>query len=788
MNILFTYIRKYLVSNKLSTLITIFSISCASAMFFIVTCLGINSMMSLYDSSINTYGNYHTVYTNVSDDFIDSLNLHTKIEKVNTIEFKEKANTSLIHGVDKDSLFLLGVNDKTFHDLKFSLSEGRLPTNKNEVVVSNNLINHTTQEIDLNKSIDFNGKNYKIVGIVSQIFLEDNNDYFTLLSFSENIGTKNAYVRYTNRNETYVNTNNISMYFNNEFEDSKINHHVVLNNLDSTSTTIVLLSIVGFMTFIFMNILLIINCYKNSYANREKHLAILKIIGVTQSQCKTMIMYEGILLLGVSLVIGLLGAWFTYDLLVQFINYLLSNISVNFFVISSNYKVILLLVTIFYVSFISYISIRYSTNKIISQTVTLTLQSSDEVIVMDSPYLELDKDTNILIRLFKKNIRQNKRSYSPLVTGITTIITIFIFVNSMMGYLREDILMNSYDQNYDCEVIIKNDSYPTELMTQLENIAEESNVVISEKMELTTNELNKFNPTYLDLIVYDKDISIDVLSFDDEIIKEFYSNFDSAIYDGIIINETYSLSHKRYYDILKKYDLSLYYDNKCITEALNLYSTDLLITGTQYSKKPQIILSNDLFNELFNKTNQNHEYHIYYESNDSNSLVKELNKLNYDEVIDYSIHNIHANVKSGKIIGTLIRLILYGFVLLLSLMGFLTLSCVTTINFDYRKNEFMLYRIIGLRTVEMMQIIFLELCYYGTKLLIYSWLLSQSLNYLVYILYFKHIGLKFFIPNNSIIGSIILFIITLVFFMNYIHYRMSKQKYTQVLKNEISLM
>lgn len=788
MNILFTYIRKYLISNKLSTLITIFSISCASAMFFIVTCLGINSVMGLYDSSINTYGNYHAVYTNVSDDFIDSLNLHTKIERVNTIEFKEKANTSLIHGVNKNSLFLLGVNDKTFYDLKFSLIEGRLPTNKNEVVVSNNLINHTTQEIDLYNNIDFNGQNYTIVGIVSQIFLEDNTDYFTLLSFNENIGTKNAYVRYINRNETYVNTNNISMYFNDQFDDSQINHHVVLNNLDSTSTTIILLFIVGFITFIFMNILLIINCYKNSYANREKHLAILKIIGVTQSQCRTMIMYEGMLLLGISLVIGLLCGWFTYDLLVKLINNLLSNISVNFFVISSNYKLILLLVTILYVSFISYISIKSSTNKIISQTVTLTLQSSDEVFVMDNPYLELEKDTNILIRLFKKNIRQNKRSYSPLVMGITVIITIFIFVNSMMGYLREDILINSYDQNYDCEVIIKNETYPTELMAQLEYIGEESNVVISEKIKLTTSQLHKFNPEYLNLVVYDKDISIDVLSFDDEIIKEFYSDFDNTIYDGIVINETYSLSHKRYYDILKQYDLTLYYGNECVLEPLNLYSTDLLITGTQYQKSPQIILSKELFNELFNKIDQNHEYHIYYQSNDSNSLVKELNKLNYNEVLDYSIHNIHANVKSGKIIGTLIRLILYGFVLLLSLMGILTLSCVTTINFDYRKKEFILYRIIGLRTVEMMQIIFLELCYYGTKLLIYSWLLSQSLNYLVYTMYFKQIGLKFFIPNNSIIGSIILFIITLVFFMNYIHYRMSKQKYTQVLKNEISLM
>ena len=46
-----------------------------------------------------------------------------------------------------------------------------------------------------------------------------------------------------------------------------------------------------------------------------------------------------------------------------------------------------------------------------------------------------------------------------------------------------------------------------------------------------------------------------------------------------------------------------------------------------------------------------------------------LNKLDFDQVNSYSIQNIHANVKSGKIIGTLIRLILYGFVKYIAVKG-----------------------------------------------------------------------------------------------------------------------
>ena len=56
-----------------------------------------------------------------------------------------------------------------------------------------------------------------------------------------------------------------------------------------------------------------------------------------------------------------------------------------------------------------------------------------------------------------------------------------------------------------------------------------------------------------------------------------------------------SLIIKLFYLLISYHQL---YGNECVLEPLNLYSTDLLITGTQYQKSPQIILSKELFNEL----------------------------------------------------------------------------------------------------------------------------------------------------------------------------------------------
>ena len=798
MNILFTYVRKYLLKNKISTFISIFSISCASALFFVVLSLGINTLNGINDTTINLYGNYHALYTNVSNDFVTSLDLHAKVDKINLVEFQKELNNQ-DYQANINSFYILGLSEDTFYDLGLQLIEGRFPRNQYEIIVSDYFISNSKVLIDIDTIMNLNNQEYTIVGIVSHLFFEDNSDYYSLLTINNNEGIKNAYIRYNNPNEIQRYTEQISSSFIKEYEHAYINNHVFLYNItDNNSSIIMIILFIGFITFLFMNILLLVNCYKNSYANREKHLAILKTIGVTQSQCKTMILYEGMVLLFISLIIGLFTGWNVYDYLVSVINSLLLNISVDIFQITSEFKIYILIVTILYVTLISMVSMKISTDKIISQTVTITFQSNDEVLALNEPYLELGKEKNIMLRILNKNIRQNKKIYSPLVIGITLIASIFIFINSLMGYLREDLLVNSYEQNYDVEVVIQNQSYPTSLMTQLKNLENDSHVVISEKIVLQTNQVDAFNEEFLDLIIYDDLISIDILTFSDSVLSDFTNYvklneeviFNTKQPSAILIDETYSLSKRRYYNILNEnIDLNLFYNGQSIINSLDIYTTDVLITGTEYQKNPQILVSRELFNKIYDKLNiDNHEYHVYYQSNDTKSLIKELNLLNYEQINEVSIQNTRADINSGKIISTLIRIISYGYVVLLALMALLTMSCITSINFDYRKKEFLLYRLVGLRFVEMMQLIFMELGYYLIRIFAYSWIIALLLNVLVYQIYFYKLGLRFFIPSNSILGSIIVFIVVHVIFMNYIYLRMKKQKYSEVLKNEISLM
>ena len=798
MNILMTYVRKYLMMNKSSTLLSILSLITASALFFLVGCLCVNTLIGFNDSMIATYGNYHAVYQNVSDEFVESMNLHAKVMQADVVEIQKKIDMDCFLTKTKDSFVIVGMDKKSFDDLRMVLSEGRFPVSENEILVSEEAMTDSKISLDLHQRVVIDDQEYEVVGMIDDSFFDNETSSYTLITVLNHTAEKDLYVRYYDQKDSAAVSRQIMDSFSGEFEDLKMNSGYQLYHQADENHMILLLIFffaLTLLTFLAMNILLIRNCYKNSYANREKHLAILKTVGVTQAQCTTMILYEGLLLLVISLAIGIPVGWVLYDVLINILNGLIYSVSAGSLTLGHSYREVILLISVAYVALTSFYFIRKSTKKIIVQSVTTTLQSSDEVEVMDHPYLQLEKKQPILIRLLHKNIRQNHRSYRHLIIGITMVITLFILINSLMGYLREGIFYDVSDHNYDVEVIIYDDAYPTRLMTRLKNVENASAVVISESMRLHSPDMAALDYDYRQNTLFNGNIYVEVIAYSDEVLQSFSKKVvDSDMSEeepwGILINQMYSSAHRRFYNIFKNSVIhDLYYDDQKIFSSLNLLKTNALITGCGYQKQPQILVSRQLFREIYDRSGVNeHEYHVYFQSNDSASLVRQLNIINDSFGAELEAVNVQKAFNDGKILISLIRILSYGYILSLILMGILAASCVASVNFEYRKKEFMLYRALGLRMKEVMLLILAELLYYEMQIFIGSWILSLALNFICYQLYFKGIGLQFFIPENSLLGSAIFFVLMLAAFMCYIYVRMRTLKYSLILKNEITMM
>ena len=196
MNILMTYVRKYLMMNKSSTLLSIFSLITASALFFLVSCLCVNTLISFNDSMIAAYGNYHAIYHNVSDEFADSLNLHAKVMQEDIIEIQKKIEVDCFLTKTKSSFTIAGMDQASFDDLKFVLLEGRFPVSENEILVSEAALTDSKISLDLHQKIVLDNQEYEVVGIIENNFFDNDSTSYTLISVLNGKSPKDLYVRY----------------------------------------------------------------------------------------------------------------------------------------------------------------------------------------------------------------------------------------------------------------------------------------------------------------------------------------------------------------------------------------------------------------------------------------------------------------------------------------------------------------------------------------------------------------------------------------------------------------
>lgn len=792
MNILVRYIHKYLKMNKITTFLSILSIAVASALFFIMTSLCVNTYWGIEDSLINTYGNYHVRFDRVQEDFTQALELHTQISQIDYVEEIEIMN------LDSCKIYLFGMEQDVFEDLGFVLMEGNYPTKENEVVLTETFLSEAHLPVRINETIEIEGHEFYVSGILSTSFFENDEQSFVFMALPKHLGSIHAFVRFDERINSQRITEILASSFQGKFDSYHLNGVTLVSEYLYSDLGVAATLIFILVIFLAINMLLIRNSYKNAYLNREKHLAVLKSVGVTQLQCRTMILYEGFLLMISGLVLGLFMGYMGFLLLSNVSNHLLLSISENSFVIEKRALFTVGWLTVLYTACLSLVFINKSTHRIVSESVSTTLSTSDEV-VTHQPYLCLSKKMPFQLRLFVKNIRQNIRSYVHLIVGCIVVMSLLLLLNSLMGYVRDGGFLELDHHNYDVKLSFKSDTKPSIFFEQIKESENSQRVVITEKLMLVTEDKTSLNKNYRDFLQKNSPFELEIIGYEDEILKEYLDVIGNITLDdlkdldnplGILINQMYDSGHRRFYPILEGSQLnSLSYDGHVVIPTLHLYGSDYLISGTDYQKKAQILVSDEMLSDCFQKTGkQSHEYHLYFQCSDANAMVRELNSLKEENFDAYQILNVQKLMKNGNSIITLFRLFSYGYIIMLTIMSILAFCCIISTNFEYRRREFLLFHIMGLRIKEMMEVILMEIIFYLLILVISSWIISQSLNFALYQMFFKNLGLSFFFPENSLLGSFLFMLLILVSGISIIYLMIRIQKKTDVLKNDISWM
>lgn len=124
------------------------------------------------------------------------------------------------------------------------------------------------------------------------------------------------------------------------------------------------------------------------------------------------------------------------------------------------------------------------------------------------------------------------------------------------------------------------------------------------------------------------------------------------------------------------------------------------------------------------------ETYLLIDSSNPDKLQNEMEEILKDE--NYTINNMNENVKIMRNMYILIGIFLYGFIIVISLIGVTNIFNTITTNMNLRRQEFAMLKSVGMTSKEFSRMIRLESTFMGIKALLWGIPIGLGLSYLEY--------------------------------------------------------
>ena len=390
MNIFKQFTNRSLKENKTRTIVTIIGIILSVAMFTATTeaFVTVESYLINYAETYN--GKYHVGFYDIKTDDVSKITEDERVEKYTYIQDIGYAEIGSSNEA-KPYLYIAGVPTDFTDVMPIHLTEGRLPENSSEIVVSDHLYSNGGVQLKLGQKITLQVGQRQwtdLLNISEEEYKALDGDNWQKLTqqrpFCEPDGKNAEEILINTEEKTYTvvgfcvrpdrssiepytapgytaftinepgNTNMQSVYtvlkepieyekFNKDILNSlsgiiigsSINHDLLMysfNSFDSAFPVLVvgLLSIlIGLI--VFGSVSLIYNSFSISVSERTKQFGILKSIGATKKQIKKSVLYEAAVLcvigIPIGLVSGCLGIAITFHFLSDSISTFLADLT-----------------------------------------------------------------------------------------------------------------------------------------------------------------------------------------------------------------------------------------------------------------------------------------------------------------------------------------------------------------------------------------------------------------------------------------------------------------------------
>ena len=734
----------------------------------------------------------------------------------------------------------LKTNGRLFLNIgdSITLDIGKRIDNSNYELNQNNPYQKNDEKIG-ESIVETTSKTYKIVGIIGRpatniesytapgytfiTYLEENkiNGIVDVYARFSKDGVRNSYktianilgvdaklFKKVNDNEKQPSNKELKEYLNqmnkSKYSDININSYLIaletnpISNSGIGGLSIVVGIVIGII--VFTSIFCIKNSFDISITEKIKQYGMLRSIGATKRQIKRNVFYEATILGLIGIPLGLLLGFITSYIFVIISNYYLNDSFAGGLRLVFSFSWLAIIVAIFLGIVTIYFSAFKSAKRASKVSPIDSIRNSANIKInpkkIKSPKL-IKNIFGIGGEISFKNLKRNKKKYRTTVISIVVSVFVFIALSGFMKLVFQQVEHELEISDFNISLsttVTNNESYNKFIeTTRLDNI-EDYTIFRSSEISFTGNHYNKEYAKFLNLAI-DKNnpTYVSIISIGEKQFKKYVDslglNYNEFRNKAILVDKEYISNYNKNNKLTTKYmrvfnfnkgdiiDATITDKNKEIKIEIGATS-DVKPFGLKGVDIDCLIISDEMFDANF----KSKPLAIYYKSNDANKLQDDLDDFLKGEY--YNINNVDENVKIMGNLFTLVGIFLYGFIIVISLIGITNIFNTITTNMELRKQEFAMLKSVGMTTKEFNRMIRLESLFMGIKSLFFGVPIGIALSYIIYHFLSKESGIPYKLPIEAILIAIAVVFILISLIMKYSMSKINKQNTIETIRNE----
>ena len=665
---------------------------------------------------------------------------------------------------------------------------------------------------------------YKIVGIVDRSNFESYSasgyTAFTVDVNSDN-GNVNLYVMFNKNKNIIKQSEELAKELN---YNGDINYNSTLLALYGESTYGNVMSSMGGMMIIMLSlvsigcIIVIYNSFAISVMERKKEFGLLSSIGATKRQLSHTVFFEAVFVGVIGIILGILGAYIGIGCVILIINNLISDML--------EYKLHLVTNPLFIIIPVIFMIIVIGVSAFIPSRRASKVSPIEAIRQNDDIKINKKKirTSKLVLKLFGiegeialKNIKRNKKKYRVTIVSLFISIVLFISFSSYMNYTLNTASSVMGEVPYDYQISYFGDDNNKEALDKINEIVKSSDV--KEYVSYSVGNLSIigdyiYSDEYLDFYknAYGDDgikalnnlkyQSIYILVLDDNSYNKYkkligldkdsvillnrfkgvsYGNNKRVNYDIPVINNgNINIKICNFDDNDEDMDTTKY----CNKNIDNIFVTNKsfdLIEEFSYMDDFKLIVNKKLYDSILDGGTDFTQFNIISDNtNNIDKLTKELDKYNNVNYI-----NIKESMKQANNLILVVKILMYGFISLVTLIGVTSVFNTISTSMALRKREFAVLRSIGLTRGGFNKMLFFESLFFGMKSLIFALPVSIGVTILIHYSLADMVSIStIIIPWKAIIISIVSVFIIVLLTMMYSSSKIKKHNIIEQIREE----